>query len=146
MDPAVQRMLGYAWAAPNSFLGLLVAAIARLAGGTWRRERGVLEVHGPLLSWLLRRSSLLHGGVAALALGHVVLGRDHCCLDRCRDHERVHVRQAERWGPLFLPVYFGASLWAWARGGHFYRDNFLEREAYRVAPVRFAVADGRSRE
>lgn len=129
-----RQLLRYLWASPNSLLGLLAAAIARLAGGTWRRERGVLEVQGPLLAWLLRRSPFLPGGVAALALGHVVLGCDDNCLDRCREHERVHVRQYERWGPLFLPVYLGASVWAWACGKHLYRDNFLEREAHRVGP------------
>lgn len=125
-------LLRYLWAAPNSALGLLLAAPGRLAGGTWSRERGVLEVQGPLLAWILRRAMFVRGGVAAMAIGHVVLGCNDECLDRCREHERVHVRQYERWGPLFLPVYLGASLWAWLRGGHYYRDNFLEREAYRV--------------
>lgn len=131
-------MLRYLWASPNSLIGFGLAVAGRLAGGSWRRVNGVLEVEGPLVAWILQRATLSSGGVAAMAIGHVVLGCDGDCLDRCRDHERVHVRQYERWGPLFLPLYLAASVWAWARGGDFYRDNFLEREAFRVAPPRSA--------
>ena len=46
----------------------------------------------------------------------------------------VHVRQCERWGPLFLPAYGVASLVAWARGKRPYLDNRFEREAYDAAP------------
>ena len=38
----------------------------------------------------------------------------------------VHVRQYELWGPLFVPVYLVASLWARARGGRAYTDNRFE--------------------
>lgn len=127
-------LIRYLWAAPNSLIGLVLACLARLSGGGWRNQHGVLEVHGPFAAWVLQKAMFLSGGVAAMAVGHVVIGCDDACLERCREHERVHVKQYERWGPLFLPVYALASLWAWARGGHYYRDNFLEREAFRVAP------------
>jgi len=65
-----------------------------------------------------------------MTLGHVVLGRDELLLDLTRDHERVHVRQCERWGPLFIPAYLLASLWVKLRGGRPYEDNPFEREAY----------------
>ncbi len=45
-------------------------------------------------------------------------------------HERIHVRQVERWGPLFLPAYVLASVVAQARGLDAYRDNPFEREAF----------------
>jgi hypothetical protein len=54
-------------------------------------------------------------------------------LVRTRAHERAHVRQAERWGPFFLPAYFLASVLVAARGGHYYRDNRFERDAVDVA-------------
>ncbi|MBY0513174.1 MAG: hypothetical protein K2P78_04590 [Gemmataceae bacterium] len=66
---------------------------------------------------------------AAMTLGHVILGRDVECLDDCRDHEQVHVRQAEAWGALFLPAYLAASVWAASRGRHYYLDNWFERDA-----------------
>lgn len=65
-----------------------------------------------------------------MTIGHVILGQDLFCLDACRDHEMVHVRQYERWGPLFLPAYGIGSLWAWCRGKHPYYDNPFEREAF----------------
>jgi hypothetical protein len=61
---------------------------------------------------------------------HIVVGCDIHCLERTRRHERVHVRQVERWGPLFIPAYFTASLIARLRGGDAYLDNCFEREAY----------------
>ena len=69
-------------------------------------------------------------GAAALTLGHVVWGRDGQCLVRSRAHERVHVRQYERWGPLFLPAYLLSSLLQLLRGRNPYRENHFERQAY----------------
>jgi hypothetical protein len=112
-------------------LGLGLAALA-----TWRGRltivQGVVEAEGPLLCWALSRLVPLPGGAAAITLGHVVLGSDARALECTRPHERVHVHQYERWGPLFLPAYFVASAWARARGGHAYRDNVFEREARRL--------------
>ena len=76
----------------------------------------------------------LPGGATAMTLGHVVLGVDQEALDLTRTHERVHVRQCERWGPLFLPAYGLASLAAWVGGRDAYRGNRFEVEAYRIAP------------
>jgi hypothetical protein len=92
-------------------------------------------VEGPWLAWLLRRGTLPAAGVEALTLGHVVLGRDRRCLERCREHERVHVAQYERWGPLFLPAYLLSSLWLLATGRDPYRDNPFERQAFAAAPI-----------
>jgi hypothetical protein len=91
---------------------------------------GVLEVEGGLVRWFLRHCTLLRGGASAMTLGHVVIGVDRLALDVTRRHERVHVRQVERWGPLFLPAYAMASFLAWMRGGSAYFDNRFEREAY----------------
>ena len=125
----VARSLAVSWASPVTLLGLLLVAVALASRGRAARVSGVIEAHGGWLSRLLERATLLPRGVAALTLGHVVLGVDRESLARHRAHERVHVRQYERWGPLFLPAYAGASLWAWARGGDPYLDNWFEREA-----------------
>jgi uncharacterized RDD family membrane protein YckC len=122
------RVLLYVWAGPNSLLGLIVALLTAMSGGRVARSHGVLEAWGGVASGLLRSTPI---GAQAMALGHVVLGRDRPSLERTRAHELVHVRQAERWGPLFLPAYLAASAWAWLRGRHFYRDNCFEREARR---------------
>ena len=129
------RLLAYLWAAPNSLLGLLLGAAGRLGGGRILLRDGILEIDGRVLRWLLARAPGSPTGVAALTLGHVVLGRSGPCINRCRAHELVHVRQNERWGPLFLPAYAASSLWQWLRGRDPYRDNRFEREAYAAAPI-----------
>ena len=128
----------YLWALPNTLLGLATAAAALVTGGRARIVRGCVEVHGGLAAWFLRRGLPglipVFGPAAALTLGHVILGRDRDCLDASRDHEHVHVRQYERWGPFFLPAYFVSSYLAWRRGDNFYLDNRFEREAYDQFP------------
>ena len=127
------RALGYAWAfLPNTLVGLLFVPPVLATGGRVRVERGVVELHGGFARFFLRRCLLINA--SALTLGHVILGQDRDCLDHARDHEHVHVRQYERWGPFFLPAYFASSFLAWRRGGHFYLDNRFEREAYARYP------------
>jgi len=115
------------WALPTTSLGLLLMAAALATRGRVRHVGGVLEVHGGLVAWSLARLPLSR--VAAITLGHVVLGIGGAALDATRAHERVHVAQCERWGPYFLPAYALSSLWALMRGGHPYHDNAFEREA-----------------
>jgi len=108
-----------------------------MLGGLWRvRARlvdGALEAHGPGLAWLLSHLTLMPGGAAAMTLGHVVLARDGQSLESTRAHERVHVRQCEVWGPLFVPAYLAASLWALLRGGDFYFNNWFEVQAFQAS-------------
>ena len=127
----VTRALVYLWALPTTSVGLLFVPFALVSrrGGA-RVVDGVLEVHGGGVAFFLRRCTLLRGGASAMTLGHVVLGRDERLLQLTRDHERVHVRQCERWGPLFIPAYLLASVLVKLRGGRPYEDNPFEREAY----------------
>jgi hypothetical protein len=129
---ALGRALVYLWAAPTTLVGLLFLPLA-LAGGGAKVVDGVLELHGGAIAFFLRRCTLLRGGASAMTLGHVVLGRDGRLLELTRPHERVHVRQCERWGPLFIPAYLLASLLVLIRGGRPYEDNPFEREAYETA-------------
>lgn len=126
------RILAYLWASPNTLLGLLFVPLAILTGGGVRFVSGVVEVHGGFVRFFLRRMLFIQA--SALTLGHVILGQDLQALDFTREHEHVHVRQYERWGPAMLPAYFTSSFLAWRRGGHFYFDNYFEKEAYAVAP------------
>ncbi len=126
------RALAYLWALPNTLLSVPFVLAALLSGGGVRLVEGVLEVHGRALAWLFRRAVPLAGGVQAMTLGHVVLGRDAAALDRCRAHEQAHVRHYETWGPFFLPAYFAAGLLAFLRGGNPYWDNPFERDARRA--------------
>ena len=123
-------LLRFAWASPTTVIGLIVVAAARATGGRSRVVDGVLEAHGGVATWLLRHAVPMKGGASAMTLGHVVIGVDADALELTRDHERVHVRQCERWGPLFVPAYFAASLVAFLKRRDPYRDNRFEREAY----------------
>jgi hypothetical protein len=127
MTPSAMR---YLWALPNTLVGLLFLPTALRRGGGVQVVDGVLEIHGPLLAAMLRHLPV-RGGAAAMTFGHVVLGRNQRALDVTRTHERIHVRQYERWGLAFIPAYLIASAWAGLRGRGAYLGNYFEREAYR---------------
>jgi len=127
------RPLVYLWVLPGSLVGLTVAAVAVCSGGHARIVEGVLEVHGGAVTlYMMRRNRWIGAPIAAITLGHVVVGCDAECLERTRRHERVHVRQYERWGPFFIPAYLACSWWLSLRGYHAYLDNPFEVEAYAI--------------
>jgi len=127
------KPLSYLWAFPGTCVGLLMIPLATLTGGQLQVVEGVLEAYGGSLSKLLQQPFWFCGPIAAITLGHVVLGCDQETLNKTRRHERVHVRQYEVWGPFFIPAYLLASCWVGLRGGNPYRDNPFEVEAYAVA-------------
>ncbi len=122
------RLLLIVWVSPASVVGLMVGLLGLATGGGVQRVGAVLEFHGGAIAWLLQRGFLVPA--AAMTLGHVVVGQTQFDLECCREHELVHVRQYQRWGPFFIPAYLLASLWLWLRGRDPYRDNPFEREAY----------------
>lgn len=119
------RSLAYLWAFPVTMIGLPLALLAALTGGSVRLQGGVIEACGGVVGWLLRGGRLWQGG-AAMTLGHVILARDAECLARSRSHEWFHVRQFERWGPLLPLVYWLVGAWLGCRGYHPYLDHPLE--------------------
>ena len=108
------------WASPASLIGFVLCGFFDQRYVT----RGILLAEGARwprkLGWRYR----------AVTLGHVVLSVDELP-ERVIEHEKVHVRQFEQWGPLFLLMYPLASLGAWLRGGDAYRDNLFEMQARR---------------
>ena len=118
----LSRLIRILWGATWSMVGLaltpffrrrsIVGGVLLCEGASWPRRLG----------WRYR----------AITFGHVVLAVDE--LDQATfGHELVHVRQYEVWGPLFVPAYGLASVWARLRGGDAYRDNPFEQAAR--APV-----------
>ena len=92
------RFLAYAWASPNTLLGLVFGLASfqrpRVTNGILvfdRRVRGFV--------WTLR---LIHR--SAVTYGHVVLANRRV-EGRLLIHELHHVRQYERLGPFYIPVY-----------------------------------------
>jgi hypothetical protein len=119
------RLLILLWTLPTTLIGMLAAGVWILFGAKARLAHGVVEVHGGMFAhWMMRR------GFAAMTLGHVILGFSAARLEQLRPHEHVHVRQAERWGILFIPAYLLAGLWQGLRGRHIYYDNPFELEAF----------------
>jgi hypothetical protein len=125
----IVMLLRLLWALPWTLLGVLLGFATLATGGGYKRVGRVLEFHGGLLQWLLKRVPIC-GGAAAMTLGHVVIARTQADLDRSRRHELVHVAQYERWGILMVPAYLACSAWLWLRGYDAYFDNPFEAEAY----------------
>jgi hypothetical protein len=125
----VLKILAVVWASPYTLLGATVGLIGLCSGGRAQFRRGVVEFHGGFVRWLLSHRPL-GPYTLAFTLGHSILGQTAASLDIAREHELVHVRQYERWGPFMGPAYLLCSLVLWLRGKRPYRDNPFEREAY----------------
>jgi len=125
--------LAILWASPWTLFGLLVGGLGLATGGRVQRTGRVIEFSGGFATVFLKVFPLVRGA-SAVTFGHTVLGRSQSLLDECRDHELVHVRQYERWGPLFVPAYLLCWLVLWLSGNNPYFDNPFEREAFREAP------------
>lgn len=129
----LKKVFVVVWASPYSLFGLAIGLLGMLGGGKGRVRDGAIEFYGGGTQWFVRR---LPPGIhtAGFTLGHVILGQTAEGLDYAAAHERIHVRQFERWGPLMGPAYLLASVWMWCIGRDYYRDNPFEVEAYREAP------------
>lgn len=124
--PHIVKLL---WAAPCSAVGLVLAVVPLALGGRAKWSSGALEV-------TYRENQAACGKVASglpfrgIVFGHVILAvtseelRHHI-----GPHERVHVEQYERWGPLFFVAYGASSLWQLFKGRSPYWYNHFEVQA-----------------
>jgi len=122
-------ILALLWASPYTMLGLLIGVVGLCTGGRVRLRGRTVEFYEGGVKWLLQQFFFGEGAMA-LTLGHTILGQTDAALDIAREHEMVHVRQYERWGPFMGPAYLGCSLVLWMMGRRAYRDNPFERQAY----------------
>jgi len=99
-------ILAIIWASPYTLFGLFLGFIGICTGGHARIRGRVIEFYGGGVKWLLQQFFFGEGAMA-FTLGHTILGQTDAALDISRDHEMVHVRQFERWGPLMGPAYLG---------------------------------------
>lgn len=123
------------WAAPCSAVGMAFAAFILLAGGKAKWSSGALEVtyrDHPASCGKLARKLPFRG----IVFGHVILAVTRAELQTIGAHERVHVRQYERWGPLFFVAYAASSLWQLLKARDPYWYNHFEIQAR-------AIGDGR---
>jgi hypothetical protein len=135
--PAPPRTLGGQWAAtiwsaPLTLVGVSVA-LASGARPRWDPDRRCLVATGVGGA---SGAALRLVGAGANTIGQVVLCRSGTPSVALLDHEAVHVRQAERFGPLLVPLYL------WCNAIHGYRDNPLEHAARRGARAARARARG----
>jgi len=124
----LMQTLAFVWASPYTILGLSLGGFGLCTGSRVQRRGRVVEFYGGALEWLIEQFP--GGPFVAFTLGHTVIGRTVAALDLSRDHELVHVRQFELWGPFMGPAYLLCSLYLWLIGGRPYRDNPFERQAY----------------
>lgn len=123
----------FIWAAPCSFVGVVLGTCVLLLGGKAKLSLGTLE-------FTLRESEAGCGKLArslafrAITFGHVIIAVTEQELTYSRDHELVHVRQYERWGMVFFLAYPASSLWQLLRGRHAYWDNCFEIQARSLSP------------
>lgn len=122
----VLKAIVIVWAFPGTAVGLGLGVLALALGARCQWVRGALEFHGGPIPRLLGDRV----GAIAITFGHTIFGLDRTILDSVRTHEHVHVRQYERWGPLFLPAYLLCSAWMKLTGRHPYLDNPFEVEAF----------------
>ncbi len=125
--PWPRQLLCWLWAAPASLIGLIVGTVGLCTGGKAQRIGPTLEFWGGAVTGLLH-SRFIHA--RGMTLGHVILGVSDSDLETIRLHEWVHVRQYERWGPLFLPAYLLSSAVLWLVGRDPYWENPFEVEAF----------------
>lgn len=116
------------WASPCSAVGLALTAVLLAAGAKARWSSGALEV-----TW--RHSHARCGKRArrfpyrGIVFGHVILAVTREELITIGAHERVHVEQYERWGPLFFFAYGASSLWQFVNRRSPYWHNHFEVQA-----------------
>lgn len=116
------------WAAPCSTVGLALTAVLLVIGAKARWASGALEV--------TYRHSLAGCGTRArnlncrgIVFGHVILAVTREELRSIGAHERVHVEQYERWGPLLFFAYGASSLWQFVNRRSPYWHNHFEVQA-----------------
>jgi hypothetical protein len=122
-----RQLFCWLWASPASVIGLIVGAVGLCTGGKAKRIGPTLEFWGGAVAHLLQ-CRFIHA--RGMTLGHVILGVSGTTLEDIRLHEWVHVRQYDRWGPLFLPAYLLSSAVLWLAGRDAYWENPFEVEAY----------------
>lgn len=135
-EPSAMRWLKFTrllWAAPCSAVGLVLALIPLVLGGKAKWSAGALEV-------TYRQSQASCGKLArtlpfrGIVFGHVILAVTREELQYIGAHERVHVEQYERWGPLFFLAYGASSLWQLLKGRSPYWYNHFEIQARQRRP------------
>ncbi len=129
---AAARAIGWAWRTfPGDILGWMVMRASGVARPTRLVRVDDVTAHIVEDERLARYLDTAFSPIHAQAVGRYVFCRGRV-ESRILAHEAEHIRQWRRYGPLYLPIYFGSALWRRAHGG---RNNFLEDAASRRAEL-----------
>ena len=133
-------ILGFTWTLVNSIIGWIFLLILYLC-----KQIENVEVRKGLVfcwdvdnnSWFYKKS-LAGNGWGGFCIGNNIVILDLYPIEkygRSFSHERAHVMQTYRWGPLFYPVYILESIriYLFVPHKHSYYDNFFEVEARSAA-------------
>ena len=118
-------------ALPGDVMGVMVMRICGIRAPTGRAEVDgvtVLLVEDPRVQRWFRIHPVRN--ISAQTVGRYVFSRERMSEDLL-SHESEHIRQWERWGPLFLAVYLASSGLAFLRRKRPYVDNHFEAAARR---------------
>ncbi|MGZ6266618.1 MAG: hypothetical protein ACXWN4_06915 [Candidatus Limnocylindrales bacterium] len=129
-DPRrTMRALGGAWRAlPGDLMGLIVMRGCGIRAPSRIVDAGDVSavlVENPDVG---RYFDVQMMPVQAQTLGRYVFARGSIP-EHTLEHEIEHIRQWQRFGPLYLPLYFGSSAVALFRGRRPYWDNLFESAA-----------------
>ncbi len=119
-------LLGFAWCAPISLVGLLFSPGSRKIRDTAVGAR--VFYAGPMAQWLLKT---FHA--RAMTLGWFIYSRTSVMDAETEAHEAHHVEQQMRQGPFFALGYYGVMPLLLALGLGVQRDHPYEIAARRAA-------------
>jgi hypothetical protein len=119
---AVILVLGHLWVLPLTLIGLVeMAVMGRPLAYRLSLSEGLVLIYDSELFGVTTLRGCNMGAVTMVRLGPGV--------PECLAHEQRHMRQGMVMGVFTLLVYPILGLVAKARGGHWYYDNWLERDA-----------------
>lgn len=105
------ELIGKAWSAPNTLLGLLIGFTGH--GLSWLGNRLGLFSYRPSIT-VGNNAIQFHNNVlmmfGALTIGNVICYGCHCAPHTHGEHERQHTIQAQVLGPFYLPLHLVAQL------------------------------------
>ncbi|HEX8470817.1 MAG TPA: hypothetical protein VF633_06870 [Brevundimonas sp.] len=132
---AVGEAAGYAWAAPNTAIGLVIGGLGWAYDHTFGDHVSGVEITNGVIQFtdnpFLSSPGDFNDG--AITFGHVQIYGDNTA---SAVHEMQHTYQYEQWGPFFLPAYVLSGFGAMIQGGSFIGSgNFFESGPYSNPPT-----------
>ena len=126
------KVLGFIWALPLTLVGL---AYVLVLGARWMYLEGAdWSLHFFCPDGGRGQRWLWHYNVGGQTIGSTIIYSQAMDITsqaslRMMKHERVHVRQGMKFGPLDPIIYYMMSLFAWLYDQDIYRGNLAEMQA-----------------